>query len=350
MKKAGKNNYKQFSTNDFLCDEFFQEWVLKKTLQANEFWERWLVANPEKQNEVNDASALLRHIGFREHQAEEGLARASLNHTLEVIRGAEILAMKTSRSITWRSKLLKVAAVFIFIITSVVLFNQFKKQPLTEIATAYGTVQSVILPDSSRVILNANSKISFQKKWTNDAPREMWLEGEAHFAVTHLNTDKQVTPGERFLVHVKDVTVEVLGTTFNVRQRSNNTSILLKSGRVELSINDARSTKLVLNPGQLIAIDNLTKQYQVNTVENPEELSAWTNKKIILKNTSLKAIIYSLEEYYGVKIVVADSALFKRNIEGVLILDNLDDALFVLSNILNVKTKKEKNTIFLMPK
>ena len=349
MKITDKNKYLAFSENDFLCDEFFQDWVLNKDEPTNLFWQQWLKDHPEKQPVVETARAIIAHFQFKKVMPDKARVEASLADALRII-GNEPVAEPVLQ-IVWRRRLLKIAAILILLLGSgVIMYQLMNKEPLTEMATSNAIIKDIILPDSSSIVLNANSKISFNKDWAPGKPREIWLEWEAYFNVKHLDTDNKITENERFLVHVKDVTVEVLGTTFNVRERRGTTSVVLQSGKIRLLLNDPKHSALLLKPGQLVSIENLTKSYTMATIAQPEELSAWVNKKLILTNASLKEIIPSLEDYYGINIVLSDSALINRKIEGTIMLDNLDDALFVLSNILNVKTIKQNNKIFFMPK
>src|SRR6185437_3682694 len=84
----------------------------------------------------------------------------------------------------------------------------------SEIRTGYGEIKSVLLPDSSVVTLNANSKLRIPEQWTEASGRQVWLEGEAYFAV-----QKKAATAEKFVVHTTEVDVEVLGTKFNVNAR-----------------------------------------------------------------------------------------------------------------------------------
>src|SRR5579872_616700 len=84
----------------------------------------------------------------------------------------------------------------------------------SEIRTGYGEIKSVLLPDSSVVTLNANSTMRIPEQWTEASGRQVWLEGEAYFQV-----QKKPATAEKFVVHTKEVDVEVLGTKFNVNAR-----------------------------------------------------------------------------------------------------------------------------------
>ena len=91
----------------------------------------------------------------------------------------------------------------------------------------------VYLPDSSQVILNAESKISFNKK-TWDENRNVTLEGEAFF---------KVAKGKRFTVATESGIITVLGTQFNVENRKNFFEVTCYEGLVSVTYNN-KETKL----------------------------------------------------------------------------------------------------------
>src|SRR6185295_2594805 len=140
---------------------------------------------------------------------------------------------------------------------------------------------TVVLPDRSTVILNANSHISFYKNWDQRPIREIWLDGEAYFSVVHKENHQP------FRVSTAGgVAVEVLGTTFNVYHRAVETKVVLNSGKISLSFPfEAEEKKIVMNPGDLV---EFKKDKYSKRVVDPRLYASWTDKKIILDQTSLR--------------------------------------------------------------
>ena len=87
--------------------------------------------------------------------------------------------------------------------------------------TGYGETAQLSLPDGSQVVLNANSSISFLPDWDEKKERTVTLEGEAFFSISH-TVDHQ-----KFIVHSKNIEVEVLGTAFNVNNRRGKSQVVL---------------------------------------------------------------------------------------------------------------------------
>ncbi len=90
---------------------------------------------------------------------------------------------------------------------------------------------SIILPDSSTVILNSGSEVKYSSDFGKQ--RAIWLEGEAFFKVTK-NTKSP------FIVHTNDFDVKVLGTEFNINSTTINQTVSLATGKVNIMLNESK--------------------------------------------------------------------------------------------------------------
>jgi ferric-dicitrate binding protein FerR (iron transport regulator) len=102
----------------------------------------------------------------------------------------------------------------------------------------------VELPDGSRVKLNANSELSLAKDWEIGENRKVYLTGEAFFEVK-----KIPETGAKFSVICKGINIEVLGTSFNVFSRDEETEVYLEEGQVKL---DHGKDIIIMDPGEFI--------------------------------------------------------------------------------------------------
>jgi ferric-dicitrate binding protein FerR (iron transport regulator) len=202
-----------------------------------------------------------------------------------------------------------------------------------------------MLPDSSTVILNARSEIRYLTDWDQDAPREVWLDGEAFFSVTH-------TAGQqKFIVHTNDhLNVEVLGTQFNVSQRANRTRVVLSAGEIRLQIRNEGNNQAVkhikMKPGDLVEFRKATQEPIKKTV-NPQVYSAWKNNRLFFDNTTLPELKTLLEERYDLKVVVADTLLPDIRFNGDFPSDNLQLLLKALAATYNLEVRARPHEIYL---
>jgi transmembrane sensor len=201
--------------------------------------------------------------------------------------------------------------------------------------TAYGETTTVQLTDGTEVVMNGNSSLKYRT--TN--PREVWLDGEAFFSVAHTPDD------QKFLVHTSDkLTVEVLGTSFNVLKRRETTQVVLNTGKVQLHIKNPEDPLVVMEPGELVEFDDASTTYTRKSV-NPEVYSSWKTDKIIFDNTSLGEIVLLLQETHGLTVEVANPALLKQNFTGSIPNQNVELLLEGLSQLFDLKITRDKNRI-----
>lgn len=341
-------NYEKFTVTDFICDEYFQNWIIHTDERTNDFWNKWIERHPGKKETIEQAKQVLLHIQFKEDFPTHEQIQKALEKNLAEINAIEDEFVGEARVIPINRfrKLRKFAAIFIGILligASVFYYNW--QNATTTIATNYGELKTLMLPDGTKIILNAKSSVTYLKHWRSNHPREVQLAGEAFFEVTHLNkNEKDIKNSERFTVSSGDLKVEVLGTIFNIKNRRGETDVVLETGKVKVVFNDRQHPDIILLPGEMVAYESKTKQVKKLSAD-PEIQTAWVDKKIILHDATVKTIIEYLEDNYGYKVVLKDTAIGNKRMEGTLLLDNLPDVLFVLSTSLDIKIYKEDSTL-----
>jgi transmembrane sensor len=240
-------------------------------------------------------------------------------------------------SYSWR-----IAAVFIGILMSSVLAYYLlkKREEVVSYTTGYGQTAKITLPDSSVVTLNGNSSLTYISGWNAEIPREVWLKGEAFFSVTHTRNH------QKFKVNTSDrFSVEVLGTEFNVYNRSTKTQVVLKSGKVTLNVEEpAKQNRITMQPGELVEFKDNPSQFVKRGV-NAEVYSSWINKKLILDNTSFREIASLLEETYGLSVVVPNESLYQERFSGIVPCENAGMLLNALALSFNLTVQKKGNQV-----
>lgn len=352
MEKNLSDTYAHFTEKDFFADPYFQEWVYNPTEEIDNFWKEIITIFPDKKPDMENARLYLNSISFKLDEPSEDEIEASLQKHLLAVRGLQAAqpALVVKRS--FNRSLVRVAAIFGGVVLLTASYFLFLRKPERLVAsTKFGENKHVVLPDGSIVDLNANSSVSYNKEWKGGEKREVWLNGEAYFDVKHINTDtNNIQPQEQFLVHTKDVTVTVLGTTFDIRQRRLKTEVILQSGKIKLSFADGTAKEMIMQPGELVSYDETGKKVFTQNA-SAEQFTAWKQNKLILTDPTVAQILAYLEDNFGKKIVVEDSRLNEKVINGPILLSSLDDALFVLSTVLNTEIiKNDSSTILLRPR
>ncbi|MEM8968131.1 MAG: FecR domain-containing protein, partial [Bacteroidota bacterium] len=141
------------------------------------------------------------------------------------------------------------------------------------------------------------------------------------------------------------LTVEVLGTEFNVNDRRGKTSVVLSSGKVKLAIPGQIDTSSVtMQPGE--RVQYAEKEVTQETV-NTEVYTAWQNRQLMFDRTTLQEVAEILEDQYGYKVIITSQDLSQREISATeaIDVDDLDVLLKVIAKMYQVKLTKNNNTL-----
>lgn len=160
------------------------------------------------------------------------------------------------------------------------------------ISTPRGGQYQVKLPDGSRAWLNAASELRFPAVFTGSR-REVELSGEAYFEIAH-NRNKP------FRVKVNGLTVEVLGTHFNVKAYDDEQIVqtTLIEGSVKVTTPSAEE---VLLPGRQASMDKVGSRLQIRAV-NTEDVLAWKNGLFRFSDESIEAVMKKIGRWYDIQV------------------------------------------------
>lgn len=211
-----------------------------------------------------------------------------------------------------------------------------------EYKTGFRETKRFTLPDSSTVVLNANSKLNLQRFGFGYLSRKVFLEGEAEFKVKH------TIDNLKFIVLTPDKSkVTVLGTEFTVYSRGNETSVVLNKGKVLLSGGLSSSPKTMI-PGEKATI---RKEGAIELKKlNPKEINTtniWQEHNLEFQNTPLSAVVNQLHDTFGVEIIISDSNLKNRQLTGSFKTKDPDELLQVLSEMMHLDVKINNAIIYL---
>lgn len=186
--------------------------------------------------------------------------------------------------------------------------------------TAYGEVQQVELPDGTVVDLNANSQLRVPTA-SPDGPREAWLTGEAYFHVMPKKND--AAEAIKFIVHTSNLDVEVLGTTFNVKDRRGITDVVLSSGSILLRKQADHAQALAMQPGDRVRLRQ-AEEFVITHVPEPVAYTSWKDHELYFDNQTLGAIRQELADSYNVSLRFADPSLATLRFTGSAPTDNIN--------------------------
>ena len=352
-------NYTAYSTEDFLADESFQSFVIGHDADAVQFWRSWIVQNPAKLPEFDEAVALLQLLATRQPQPlPEALKQeeaAKLWHAMHppVAPRAQPALRVGRRARRWASA--AVAALALGFAGVGLWQHATPTAPAwTSYTTHAGEHRVVTLPDGSRVTMNANSTLKLATSWQPGHAREVWLAGEAFFAVRHtapvqLKAVAAAPANVKFTVHAGPLDVAVLGTQFDVLNRPGKTKVVLKSGQVQLRHQAAgRTEEVLMKPGELVEYRPAAPAAPlVKRVVNPTLYAAWTTGHLDFNDTPVAEIITLLEDTYGLEITVGNPTLRQQKLTGSVPNHDVDVLLNAFSKSLDVSVRRDGNHVWL---
>ncbi|MGJ8591901.1 MAG: FecR family protein [Aquaticitalea sp.] len=192
----------------------------------------------------------------------------------------------------------------------------------------YGKRSTITLADGTKVWLNSGSRLVFPAVFNQDM-REVYLEGEGIFEVTH---DK----AHPFIVKTDAQDIEVLGTVFNVSNYHDDdvVSTVLKSGSVKISNNNSKvdnsDNSITIVPNTLAVYDRNDNRIKTQTVE-VEKYFSWRDGIFIFKNDSMKSIMKKVSRYYNMEIVISNGVLSESTFSGYLdVKDNVENVIKII--------------------
>ncbi len=396
----------------YLEDKCFIDWVFDPTPESNTFWESYIKSNPEEKEIVYALKKIL--LGLKTNDAI--ISNEEKQEVLEQIL-SKTNSAKTSKVKTlpgFIKRYYKYAAIFIVIITASIFINenfvQNKKLPFSDInLTAldsitstqlnlasgeqllikeakstieyndlgniilnesdtinkniaysnsekeslntliipYGRHSKITLSDGTIVHLNAGTQFVFPEKFIGDK-RTVFLSGEAFFEVTS-NKEKP------FIVKtiVEELSVEVLGTKFNVSAYPSDKEVLtvLTEGKVNVvEENILNDNKTVLKPGQLAEWNKDAESIKVKDV-NTDNYTLWTQGLLYFESEPMANVIKKLERFYNIELTFDESTnkLYSTSISGKLDLnDNLKRTLENLEATAELNFEKINNRKYMI--
>lgn len=168
------------------------------------------------------------------------------------------------------------------------------------LSTGRGGQYRMVLPDGSKVWLNAASSIRYPTFFTGDT-REVKVTGEVYFEIaTQIDKHNHRQP---FLVQVGDMQIEVLGTHFNVNAYSDELDIktTLVEGRIKVKTD--KETRFI-QPGQQARVSHQKMESKVSVISdiNVQEVLAWKNGLFQFTNADIQTLMRQISRWYTVEV------------------------------------------------
>lgn len=259
-------------------EEYIKKW-LEGSLSEED---RLSFENTEDYKSIQKLSDSLKAFQAPEYDVEAELERLQKSKTSQ--KGKVV-------RVDFLRPFLKAAAVFIIMIG---VYFYFYSDDVVTIETSVAEKTEVLLPDSSIVVLNALSSLTYNEdRW--DQERKVTLKGEAFF---------KVSKGSTFDVSTSKGVVTVLGTEFNVRIREEYFEVICYEGLVQvISIDE----KVTLPANHIFKLEDGIASREINDV-TPHLLK----DESAFYSAPFGEVISEVERQYNVKVKTNEVDLQKR--------------------------------------
>jgi transmembrane sensor len=233
--------YYHYEVTDFLEDQYFKSWVFTPSRESCDFWSNFLLSHPEKAEAVAGAKFVL--LGIRSEMEEDFPADGQVAAMLDEIHSRKDEGSRWPSRGLWLRLGASLSAAAVVLLTigwlrepnrhdNHVSYEELLSAvevPLMEQTNTTTAPILLTLPDSSTILLQPKSSVSYRKDFVHNALREVYLSGEAFFTVSKNRR-------RPFVVYSNELVTKVLGTSFIVKafEDARQVEVSVKTGKVSV--------------------------------------------------------------------------------------------------------------------
>lgn len=210
------------------------------------------------------------------------------------------------------------------------------RQPLYIAQQTAQNTDSLLLPDGTKLYLNAHTSVKYPRNFKRNSREVFVQQGEVFVDVKHM-------PEKPFSVHLKNVDIQVLGTSFDVKQTTKGVNVFVQTGRVKAIYKNSKKS-VILTPGQeaqmLLAEATISTRKHKNN--NP---IAWKTGYLSFDDAPLSEVTKVLEDYYKVNIVIKNEALANKKLLATFHKESISEVMDILSKTLQVQILQKDSLI-----
>lgn len=211
--------------------------------------------------------------------------------------------------------------------------------------TTFSEIRHLSLPDGSAVSLNGNSTLRYALNWQAGETRVVYLEGEAFFEVA-----KKPATQAKFQVITQGLTIEVLGTSFNVNHRNQATAVFLQEGKVTVQTEDQDDQSVVLEPGEIIQYSAKEKKLTAPQRVSGKLETSWKTGMLEFDEVPLLEVLNKLAEFNDFTFEITDEDLQAEKLTTSLPTQDVEKAMSILTKTTGIDITLEAGKFLIQPK
>ncbi len=320
-------DYINFTSEDFIEDALFREWVMNPNVEQEKYWDEWILTHPEKKDDFDTAKMILSGLKYQKLPKLDS-KKEIIWEQIETTIGPKQTIFKQIRRPTLIPWLVSIAA-SIFL----VLYFFINNNNTIQIELVNAEVKSITLPDLSVIDINAKSSVNFKNK-NFIKNRIVNLTGEAFFNVEKGSSFKVLTPYG---------SIQVLGTSFNVYARDSILEVECFTGKVSVNYN-GNFKKYILLPGDKVNIYH--EEVKITKKENSIQ-QIWKSGYFYFEETKLLRVLKELERQFDIKNIKTTVEIENKNYTGFFTKLDLQQALISICEPLQLRYQMVNDTLII---
>lgn len=320
-------------------DKSFINWAKNANEKDVSKWEAYFSENPDHREWAENVRFSILHMKVKSEAVDPQKSRIALERLKSNVKSSK--SRKNTTKVISFSKMWKVAAAVALLVgISFWTVSNNGNSDDQQLWMTQDTKNEFLLEDGSKVILNKNSTLTYDKA----SPRQVTLNGEAFFIVA-----KDPIHKSEFTVTTDDLVVEVLGTEFNVNTNDNKTKVFLDEGKVKLTLEESNMENLEMHPGDFVSYSKKQKQLENNRSIALKHIG-WKEDILFFEESSLSEVIGTVQNLYNISFETNQVSSLKETFTGGIPMQNLDITLETIKNIYQLEIIKTKEQYILRRK
>ena len=312
------NKYKNFSTDDFVLDDFFCAWVISPNEETNQFWKNWQQHHPHKKTTIEEARTIVLTL---KETSNTSVSKDLLNTTWSEIESQttfKITPVKKTRN--WLAWAAAAAAVVLLVMGIKIFYPSTTTQTNDLVNTtpkqwkifknSTSSVKRIELADGSNITVEPQGLVKYPSSF-DGKNRTVVLEGEAFFEIARDTT-------KPFYVYANATVIRVLGTSFFVKakEKDKEVEVVVRTGKVAVykrkdiqalqkqKVKTEEVQPLLVTPNQKVVFDKVQESMTRRLTSTPSLVKPLSNlPKLRFEEASVTEIFEALENAYGVEII-----------------------------------------------
>lgn len=243
----------------------------------------------------------------------------------------------------WTMNIAAVAAVFVFAFLIYDRMYLVEDVQWIEKRVEHGEIVSLLLPDGSHLYMNSGSRVTYPERFEGKT-RQIFVDGEIY-------ADIAKDPEHPFVINSGDVSVDVLGTTFNMKSFSDAecVEVILLEGSVRFNVlEDTHRNEMVMRPGNMLQYHRSSGKIDLDVFPKDKYSAFYKNRSLHFFNITLEDITEDLERLFCTKIVILNEDLAKKKYFACFgNNESLDEILNAINADKKIKIRKKEGVIYL---